>query len=141
MVQNAVVKQQHLRRLFKKIYEEMKMLLCLGVKYMEDCTLMKIHSHTWRKEFSDEHWTALNNQKWVFELVYRKEGECIMKRRVLKKKIRRTLNEELPATFKLSVMQELIKLSQRSSWFQIKDYPYVRFERFQRLWIKAMLLF
>ena len=31
---------------------------------------------------------------------------------------------------KLSVMQELIKLSQRSSWFQFKDYPYVRFERF-----------
>lgn len=53
-----------------------------------------------------------------------------MKRRVLKKKMRRILNEELPVMIKLSAMQELIKLSQRSSWFQIKDYPYVRFERF-----------
>ena len=53
-----------------------------------------------------------------------------MKRRVLKKKMKRILNEELPAMIKLSVMQELIKLSQRSSWFQFKDYPYLRFERF-----------
>ena len=53
-----------------------------------------------------------------------------MKRRVLKKKMKRILNGELPAMIKLSVMQELIKLSQRSSWFQFKDYPYVRFERF-----------
>ena len=42
--------------------------------------------------------------------------------------MRRILNEELPAMIKLSVMQELIKLSQRSGWFQFKDYPYVRFE-------------
>ena len=53
-----------------------------------------------------------------------------MKRRVLKKQMNRILNEELPTTFKLSTMQELIKLSQRSSWFQFKNYPYVRFERF-----------
>ena len=26
-------------------------------------------------------------------------------------------------------MHELIKASQRSSWFQFKDYPYVRLER------------
>ena len=53
-----------------------------------------------------------------------------MKRRVLKKKMKRILNGELSAMIKLSVMQELIKLSQRSSWFQFEDYPYVRFERF-----------
>ena len=53
-----------------------------------------------------------------------------MKRRVLKKNMRRILNGELPTTLKLSAMQELIKLSQRSRWFQFKDYPYVRFERF-----------
>lgn len=52
-----------------------------------------------------------------------------MKRRALKKKMRRIINGELPVMIKLSAMQELIKLSQRSSWFQIKDYPYVRFER------------
>lgn len=53
-----------------------------------------------------------------------------MKRRVLKKQMNRLLtSEELPTTFKLSAMQELIKLSQRSSWFQFKNYPYVRFER------------
>lgn len=53
-----------------------------------------------------------------------------MKRRVLKKQMNRLLNDELPAMIKLSVMQELIKLSQRFGWFQLKDYPYVRFERF-----------
>ena len=52
-----------------------------------------------------------------------------MKRRALKKKMKRILNEELSAMIKLSVIQELIKLSQRSSWFQFEDYPYVRFER------------
>ena len=52
-----------------------------------------------------------------------------MKRRVLKKKMRRILNEELPVMFKLSSMKELVNLAQRSSWFQFKDYPYVRFER------------
>ena len=53
-----------------------------------------------------------------------------MKRRVLKKKMRRILNSELPTMFKLSAMNHLIKSSQKSSWFQFKDYPYVRFERF-----------
>lgn len=53
-----------------------------------------------------------------------------MKRRVVKKQMRRILNRELPTMFKLSAMHELIKASQRSSWFQFKDYPYVRFERF-----------
>lgn len=53
-----------------------------------------------------------------------------MKRRVLKKQMRRILNSELPVMFKLSAMHELIKASQCSSWFQFKDYPYVRFERF-----------
>lgn len=53
-----------------------------------------------------------------------------MKRRVVKKQTRRILNSELPTMFKLSAMNELVKASQRSSWFQFKDYPYVRFERF-----------
>lgn len=53
-----------------------------------------------------------------------------MKRRVLKKRMRRIINSELPVMLKLSAMHELIKASQRSSWFQFKDYPYVRFERF-----------
>ena len=38
-------------------------------------------------------------------------------------------NEELQTTFKLSAMKKLINISHRSSWFQFKDYPYVRFER------------
>lgn len=53
-----------------------------------------------------------------------------MKRRVLKKQMNRLLNSELLTRLKLVTMQELIKLSQRSGWFQFKDYPYVRFERF-----------
>ena len=53
-----------------------------------------------------------------------------MKRRVLRKQMKRTLNITLPIMFKLSAMYELIKVSQKSSWFQFKDYPYVRFERF-----------
>ena len=53
-----------------------------------------------------------------------------MKRRALKKKMKRILNSELPTTFKLSAMRELINLQQKSSWLQFKDYPYVRFERF-----------
>ena len=53
-----------------------------------------------------------------------------MKRRIVKKQMKRILNSELPALFKLSAMHELIKASQKSSWFQFKDYPYVRFERF-----------
>lgn len=53
-----------------------------------------------------------------------------MKRRALKKKMKRILNSELPTTVKLSAMHELINLSQKSSWFQFKDYPYVRFNRF-----------
>lgn len=53
-----------------------------------------------------------------------------MKRRVLKKQMKRVLNSALPTMFKLSAMNELIKVSQKSSWFQFNDYPYVRFERF-----------
>ena len=52
-----------------------------------------------------------------------------MKRRALKKKMKRILNKEFPVMIKLSAMKELITLSQRSSWFQFKNYPYVRFER------------
>ena len=52
-----------------------------------------------------------------------------MKCRALKKRMKRVINDELQAMIKLPVMQELIKLSQRSSWFQFEDYPYVRFER------------
>ena len=53
-----------------------------------------------------------------------------MKRRVLKKQMKRVLDSALPTMFKLSVMHELIKASQKSSWFQFKDFPYVRFDRF-----------
>lgn len=53
-----------------------------------------------------------------------------MKRRVLKKQMNRILNSELPVMFKLSAMHNLIKLSQRSSLFQFRDFPYFRFERF-----------
>lgn len=53
-----------------------------------------------------------------------------MKRRVAKKNMRRILNSELPVMFKLSAMHELIKASQKSSWFQFKDLPCVRFDRY-----------
>lgn len=53
-----------------------------------------------------------------------------MKRRVLKKQMKRVLNSALPTTFKLLAMNELIKVSQKSSWFQFNDLPYVRFDRF-----------
>lgn len=53
-----------------------------------------------------------------------------MKRRVLKKQMKRVLNSELPTMFKLSAMHELIKILQKSSWFQFTDYPYVRFKQF-----------
>ena len=54
-----------------------------------------------------------------------------MKRRVLKKQCKHVLNNSnLPTTFKLSAMHELIKCAPRHSWFQFKDYPYVIFERF-----------
>lgn len=53
-----------------------------------------------------------------------------MKRKVLKKQMKRILNSELPTMFKLSAMHNLIKLSQRSSWFQFRDFPYIRFSRF-----------
>ena len=62
-----------------------------------------------------------------------------MKRRVLKKQMKRVLNGELPVMFKLSAMHELIKTSQKSSWFQFKDYPYVRFERFSTTSHKGMI--
>ncbi len=53
-----------------------------------------------------------------------------MKRRVLKKQMRRILNSELPVMFKLSAMNHLIKSSPKSSLFQFKDCPNVKFERF-----------
>ena len=53
-----------------------------------------------------------------------------MKRRVLKKRMKYVLDSALPTTFKLSAMHELIKAAQKSSWFQFKDLPYVRFDRF-----------
>lgn len=62
-----------------------------------------------------------------------------MKRRVLKKQMRRVLNSELPVMFKLSAMHELIKASQKSSWFQFKDYPYVRFDRFSTTLHKGVI--
>lgn len=52
-----------------------------------------------------------------------------MKRRVLKKQMRRVLDSALPTMFKLSAMHEFIKASQKSSWFQFSDLPYVRFDR------------
>lgn len=52
-----------------------------------------------------------------------------MKHRVAKKQMKHILNSELPTMIKLSAMHELINVSQKSSWFQFKDYPYVRFER------------
>lgn len=62
-----------------------------------------------------------------------------MKRRVLKKQMRRVLNSELPVMFKLSAMHELIKSSQKSSWFQFKDLPYVRFDRFSTTLHKGVI--
>ena len=54
-----------------------------------------------------------------------------MKRRVLKKIVERILNSNLPTTFKLSAEHFLItKQPVKSSWFQFKDYPYVRLNRF-----------
>ena len=54
-----------------------------------------------------------------------------MKRRVLKKKMKRILNSNLPTTFKLSAEHSLItKQPVKSSWFQFKDFPYVRFDRY-----------
>lgn len=53
-----------------------------------------------------------------------------MKRRIVKKQMRQIIDSELPTMFKLSAMHELIKASQKSSWFQFKDLPYVRFDRF-----------
>lgn len=44
--------------------------------------------------------------------------------------MRRVLDSALPTTFKLSAMHELIKVSQKSSWFQFSDFPYARFDRF-----------
>jgi hypothetical protein len=53
-----------------------------------------------------------------------------MKIRVLKKQTKQVLDSALPTTFKLSAMHQLIELSEKSSWFQYKSYPYVRFDRF-----------
>lgn len=62
-----------------------------------------------------------------------------MKRRVVKKRMRRILNSELPTMFKLSAMDKLIKASQKSSWFQFKDLPYVRFDRFSTTLHKGVI--
>lgn len=62
-----------------------------------------------------------------------------MKRRVLKKQMRRVLDSALPTMFKLSAMHELIKASQKSSWFQFKDLPYVRFDRFSTTLHKGVI--
>ena len=62
-----------------------------------------------------------------------------MKRRVLKKQMRRVLDSALPTMFKLSAMHELIKASQKSSWFQFKDFPYVRFDRFSTTLHKGVI--
>jgi hypothetical protein len=62
-----------------------------------------------------------------------------MKRKVLKKQMRRVLNSELPVMFKLSAMHELIKASQKSSWFQFKNLPYVRFDRFSTTLHKGVI--
>lgn len=62
-----------------------------------------------------------------------------MKRRVVNKHMRRILNSELPVMFKLSAMHEFIKTAQKSSWFQFKDYPYVRFERFSTTLHKGVI--
>lgn len=62
-----------------------------------------------------------------------------MKRRVVKKQMKRVLDSELPTMFKLSAMHELIKASQKSSWFQFKDFPYVRFDRFSTTLHKGVI--
>lgn len=62
-----------------------------------------------------------------------------MKRRVVKKKMKQILNSELPVIFKLLAMPKLIKASQKSSWFQFKDFPYVRFKRFSTTLHKGVI--
>lgn len=62
-----------------------------------------------------------------------------MKRRVLKKQMKRVLDSALPTMFKLSAMHELIKASQKSSWFQFSDFPYVRFDRFSTTLHKGVI--
>lgn len=62
-----------------------------------------------------------------------------MKRRIAKKQMRRILNSESPVMFKLSAMHELIKASQKSSWFQFKDLPCVRFDRFSTTLHKGVI--
>lgn len=53
-----------------------------------------------------------------------------MKRRVVKKRMRRILNSELPVMFKLSAMHEMIKASQKSGLFQFKNLYSLNFDRF-----------
>ena len=53
-----------------------------------------------------------------------------MKRRVVKKRMRRILNSELPTMFKLSAMHELIKASSKSGLFQFKNLYSLDFDRF-----------
>lgn len=62
-----------------------------------------------------------------------------MKRRVLKKRIKRFLNRELPTVAKQLAIYKLIKASHKSSWFQFKDFPYVRFDRFSTTLHKGVI--
>ena len=62
-----------------------------------------------------------------------------MKKRVLRKQMKRVLNSALPTTFKLSAINELIKVSQKSSWFQFRDLPYIRFDRFSTTLHKGVI--
>lgn len=62
-----------------------------------------------------------------------------MKRRVLKKQMKRVLGSALPTMFKLYAMHELIKASQKSSWFQFSEFPYVRFDRFSTTLHKGVI--
>lgn len=52
-----------------------------------------------------------------------------MKRRVVKKKMRRILNSELPTMFKLSAMTELIKASSKSGSIKFKKYIFNKFTK------------
>lgn len=52
-----------------------------------------------------------------------------MKRRVVKKKMKRILNGELPVMFKLSAMTELIKVSSKTGSIQFRNYIFSKFTR------------
>ena len=57
-------------------------------------------------------------------------GVVEMKRGVVKKKMRRILNRELPTMIKISSIHVLVKVSSKSSLFKPSGYPCVRVERF-----------